>query len=349
MGITKHIFGTFQDKEVLQFTLTNTQGMSVSIMNYGATITAIKVPDKNGEVQEITCGFDTFEGYLSKPYQENSPYFGCTVGRYSSQIKEAKFSLNGKEYKLVQNCGSNNLHGGKEGFDKKIWELESLETLEASSSIKMVLESKHLEEGFPGNVVISIVFCLNDSNELSIVYTAIPDHDTPLSLTNHTYFNLSGFSESIENHHVQVNTNKRLQLDSSGAATGEIVLVEGQPDDLRVSKHIGSVHDAMNDGFEHFYIFDNPNEILKEVAVISLASNDQKITVSTTEPCMLLYTGKYTSGELARENGNQFGKFRGLCCETHRYPNGPNLKNAPNSLTKAGEKFKSVTIFKFDF
>ncbi|WP_282121982.1 aldose epimerase family protein [Algibacter mikhailovii] len=342
MAETKSTFGNYQNQDIYLYTLSNDTGMELKITNYGATITSFIVPNKNGTLQNIVCGFDTLEGYFSDVYQGNSPYFGCTVGRYCSQIKDSKFTLNGETFQLADNCGDNNLHGGIVGFDKKIWQVENVD----KSSIKMTLQSKDLEEGFPGNVDVSVIFRLSNDNELCIDYTATPDADTPLSLTNHTYFNLSSFTETVENHIAQVNTDKRLAMDETGAATGEIVNLEGQVDDLRVGQRIGDVHDAMGDGFENFYIFDNPNEDLKHVASISSSDNGLTLDVSTTEPCMLLYTGKYTSNELARENGEQYGKYRGFCCETHRYQNGPNIPSSPKSITKAGETFKSKTVFK---
>ncbi|TGV01840.1 aldose epimerase family protein [Flavivirga rizhaonensis] len=345
MAVSKNTFGNYKNQEILQYTLSNDNGMQVKIMNYGATITSITVRGKDGEIKEIACGFDTFESYFSETYKNNAPYFGCIVGRYSSQIKDAKFSLNGKNYKLADNCGNNNLHGGKEGFDKKVWDAEPI-IKSTSSAIKMSLKSHSLEEGFPGNVDITVIFSLNNANELTISYTAVSDEDTPLSLTNHTYFNLSGFSESIENHIATVHTDKRLALDDTGAATGEIVNLQGKVDDLRTGKRIGDVHKAMNDGFEHFYVLGNQNEQLNPVASISSEDGGLTLDVSTTEPCMLLYTGKYTSDELARENGDKYGKYRAFCCETHRYPNGPNIKNSPKSITQAGETFKSTTVFK---
>jgi aldose 1-epimerase len=319
--------------------------MSVKITNYGATITAISVPNSKGEVENIACGFDKLDGYFSNEYVDNSPYFGGTIGRYCSQIKDAKFSLNGKEYQLSANCGNNNLHGGNVGFDKRIWNAEVIEGNQ--SSIKMTLTSKDLEEGYPGNVAVSVLFTLTANNELKIEYKATPDQDTPLALTNHTYFNLNAFSSTVEDHIVQVNTSKKQVMDDTGAGTGEILNIEGEADDLRIGKKVGDVHTEINDGFEHFYIFDNANSDLQEVAFIKSKQSGRSLTVSSTEPCMLLYTGKYTSDDIKRENGEQYGKFRGFCCETHRYQNGPNIEDSPNTITKAGEEFKSTTIFKF--
>jgi aldose 1-epimerase len=347
MNIYKTLFGSFQNQNIDLYTLKNSNGMSVKITNYGATITAISVPNSKGEVENIACGFDKLDGYFSNEYVDNSPYFGGTIGRYCSQIKDAKFSLNGKEYQLSANCGDNNLHGGTVGFDKRIWNAEVIEGNQ--SSIKMTLTSKDLEEGYPGNVAVSVLFTLTANNELKIEYKATPDQDTPLALTNHTYFNLNAFSSTVEDHIVQVNTSKKQVMDDTGAGTGEILNIEGEADDLRIGKKVGDVHTQMNDGFEHFYIFDNANSDLQEVAFIKSKQSGRSLTVSSTEPCMLLYTGKYTSDDIKRENGEQYGKFRGFCCETHRYQNGPNIEDSPNTITKAGEEFKSTTIFKFSW
>ncbi|RKR14397.1 aldose 1-epimerase [Maribacter vaceletii] len=345
MSIKKTEFGVFNSNKIDLFTLKNNNGIEVQITNYGATITSLKVPNSKGLIENIACGFDTLDGYFDKTYVENSPYFGSTVGRYCSQIKDSKFSLNGKNYQLKANCGDNNLHGGVTGFDKKIWTAEEAH----DNALKMTLYSKDLEEGFPGNVEVSVTFTLTEDNTLKIDYSATPDQDTPIALTNHTYFNLDAFSSNIENHIAQVHTSKRQVMDDTGAGTGEIANISGNTDDLRKGKKIGDVHNAMGDGFEHFYIFDNPNFNLQEVATIKSETSGRKLTVSSSEPCMLLYTGKYTSDEIKRENGEQYGKYKGFCCETHRYQNGPNIENSPGTITKAGEEFKSTTVFKFEW
>lgn len=340
MAVTVSPFGTHQDKEVLLFKLKNNNGMEVLLTNYGATVTSIKTPNRDGIIENIACGFDTLDGYFSSEYTKNAPYFGGTIGRYCSQIKGASFTLDGQVYSLAKNCGENNLHGGNIGFDKRLWEATP-----TTNGVLMTLTSHDLEEGFPGNVAVSVLFTLTDDNELCIDYTATPDQDTPLSMTNHTYFNLDAFANTVENHQVTVHTTKRQVMDDTGAGTGEVLDIQGAVDDLSLGKQIGDVHKAMNDGFEHFYVFDNPDFTLQEVAHIS-ADSGRSLRVFTTEPCMLLYTGKYTSDNITRENGEQYGKYRGLCCETHRYQNGPNITASPKSITKAGEQFQSKTIFK---
>ena len=341
MPVSISPFGTYQDKEVLLLTLKNTNGMEVSITNYGATVTSIKTPNKNGVIENIACGFDALEGYFKPEYTENAPYFGGTIGRYCSQIKDAKFELNGKHFELAKNCGPNNLHGGALGFDKRLWEATP-----TTNGVKMTLTSHDMEEGFPGNVAVSVLFTLTDENELIVDYSATPDQDTPLSMTNHTYFNLDAFSNTVESHSAQVNTVKRQEIDDSGAGTGNILDVKGADDDLSHGKIIGDVQQAMGDGFEHFYVFDNPDFTLQEVARLSSEKSGRSLRVFSTEPCMLLYTGKYTSDKITRENGEQYGKYKGFCCETHRYQNGPNIPNSPKSITKAGQQFQSKTIFK---
>lgn len=340
MQVETLVFGTHNEQTVHAFLLKNANGMEVMLTNYGATVTRIKTPNKNGEIENIACGFDHLSGYFNEAYTSNAPYFGGTIGRYCSQIKDAKFELNGESFELAKNCGPNNLHGGTIGFDKRIWDATPLE-----NGVKMSLYSKHLEEGFPGNVAVEVTFTLNNNNELTIDYSAEPDQDTPLSMTNHTYFNLDAFSNTVESHKAQVHTVTRQEIDDTGAGTGKIVDINGADDDLSQGKIIGDVHQAMGDGFEHFYVFDNPEFALQEVAKISSEQSGRSLTVFSTEPCMLLYTGKYTSDDIRRENGEQYGKYKGFCCETHRYQNGPNIEQSPKSVTKAGEKFKSKTIF----
>lgn len=346
MEVTSNRFGTYEGREIIQYTLANDQGMQVKVMTYGATITSISLPGSDGEPVEICCGFDTFDGYMGKDYLANAPYFGGTIGRYCSQIKGARFNLGGQIFQLAANAGENNLHGGQNGFDKQIWEAEPFE--EATGiGVQMSRLSPHLEEGFPGNVEVTVRFLLTQYNELCIDYHATTDQETPLALTNHTYFNLSGFRQGNEGHRVAIQASRKLQLDETGAATGELLALEGEVDDLRQAKLIGDVHQAMSTGFEHYYVFDKEPFAFAKVAEIQDPSSGLTLEVSTSEPGMLFYSGMYTSDALARENGQQFGKYRAFCCETHRYPNGPNIPGAPSVTTKPDQAFTSKTTFTF--
>jgi len=348
MKSTTQGFGKYNNQDVNLYTLENDNGMIVKIMDFGATITSITIPDNNANPVSIACGFDTFDEYFADAYKANAPYFGCTVGRYCSQIKDASVIIDGSEYQLAANCGDNNLHGGAVGFDKKIWQAKIIDGTE-KVGVAFSLLSNDMEEGFPGEVKATVSIELTNENEIIFNYKAISDKDTPLSMTNHSYFNLSGFERSVEDLKVQVKTDKRLAVDATGACTGEIIDVTGSVEDLRDAQRVKNVHDAIGGGFEHFYIFDNGDEKLNHVACVSDDQSERSLDVYTTEPCMLFYTGKYTSDELKRSETERYGKYRGFCCETHRWPNGPNIAASPNSISKANEEFKSTTVFKLGF
>ncbi len=346
MHVEKGLFGTYQDQAVEQYTLDNGLGLQVKIMTYGATVTSITLVGSDGSPLEITCGFDEFESYFGAAYQANAPYFGGTVGRYCSQIKGASFSLDGQEYPLFANVGENNLHGGKVGFDKRIWTANSFEEAD-KVGVSMRLESAHLEEGFPGNVSVEVRFSVDARHQLLIEYEASTDQATPFTITNHTYFNLTGFAEGNEGHEVQIQAGRKLAMDGTGAATGEMIALDGAIDDMRESKTIGEVHQGMGTGFEHYFVFDKEEFGFAPVASIKAPNGGISMEVATSEPGMLFYSGMYTSDELARENGQQFGKYRAFCCETHRYPNGPNLPASPKSILQPGESYQSKTSFTF--
>ena len=345
MNIRSEIFGSYNNQEVLHYILENKNGMVVKIMELGATITSITIPDKEHRSVSIACGFDSLDEYLSDEYKANSPYFVCTVGRYCSQIKDAKFDVDGKTYFLATNGGNNNLHGGKVGFDKRVWKSKTFES-ESEGGVFFSLRSTDGEEGFPGNVDASVSVKLTNDNEIVLDYMATTDKITPFSMTNHSYFNLSGFKTTVEDFKVQVFTNQLQEMDSSGAGTGKIVDVGGTVEDLRKAKRIKDVHKALGDGFEHFYVFDNLGEELKRVAIVCDEQSGRSLEVFSTEPVMLFYTGKYTSDQLQRNVNERYGKYRGFACETHRWQNGPNIAASPKSFLRPGETFKSTTVFK---
>ena len=346
MNVEENVFGNHSGQDIYQYTLKNQKGMIVKIMNFGVCITSIQVPGPDGLPVSVACGFDRFEDYLSEEYRSNSPYFGCTVGRYCSQIKDASFVLEGQKYELAANCGENNLHGGNVGFDKKIWDAQPFGS-ENEAGVTFTSSSPHMEEGFPGKVEARVRITLNNENEIEFDYHASTDLTTPLSMTNHTYFNLSGFRKDVNGHKVSVFAQKKLELDDTGAATGNLLNLENAPDDLRDGKNVGMTHKAMGTGFEHFFIFDGISASLRKVAEITDPESGRKLEVESTEPCMLFYTGMYTSDNLQRHGEEKYGKYRGLCCETHRYPNGPNIDGSPGSYTIAGEDFSSQTVFRF--
>lgn len=341
-------FGEYKGVKILLFKLTNDNGIVVKLMNYGATISSITIPEKNGQVASIVSGFDKFEDYFSEEYIANAPYFGCTVGRYCSQIKDASFSLEGKTYKLANNCGKNNLHGGNNGFDKIVWMTLPYESPD-SVGINFSTLSNDMEEGFPGNITANVLIRLTNDNEIIFDYSATTDKTTPISLTNHSYFNLSGFKQNVETHRVQIFSNQLQEMDDTGAGTGQILNVSNSINDLQIGAIIGSIHKALGQGFEHFYIFENQDSKLQKMALITEPETNRKLEVFSTEPCMLFYTGKYTSDNLQRNKDEKYGKYSGICCETHRWQNGPNILDSPNTLTYPDKPFKSTTVFKLTF
>ena len=252
MAITKTTFGEYQAQSVEQYKLSNHKGMTVKIITYGATVSSISVPDADGNQKDLVCGFDTLEGYFSPEYRQNAPYFGCTVGRYASRIKDGKFSIDGKEYKLAVNDGSNHLHGGITGFDKQVWEAEALQA-DGNPTVRMTFRSEHMEEGYPGNVEATVTFTLTQDNELVIDYEGTTDQATPLSLTNHTYFNLSGFEQTIEGHIAKIDASTFLEPDETNVPVGKIADVTGTHADLREGKTLGECFQQLETGFEHFF------------------------------------------------------------------------------------------------
>ena len=338
MSIQKKEFGIYNHQEITLYSLTNANGMVLSVMNYGATITSLQLP--SGE--NIVCGFNSFDEYFSSEYKINSPYFGAVIGRYCATISPAKY----EEYELTKNAGENNLHGGVIGFDKRVWSLKSAN----ANSITFTLISEDGDQGFPGEVIAEYTITLDDDNALTFNYEATSSKRTPLSMTNHNYYNLSGFKENIESHRVQIASTETFAMDAKGSYDDNCKDIKGSVLDLRNEQIIGSLHNKLGDGMEFFYLFEGGiTKQKRKVAEISYPAKERKVEIFTTESGMLFYTAKYTSNNLERESGEKFGKYRAFCCETHRVPNGPNIKGAPNIFTEAGEKFCSETTFKFTF
>ncbi len=310
-------------------------------MDYGVCITSILLPNSEGGKDNVVCGFNNFESYFAEKYLGNSPYFGSVIGRYCSTIKDGKYG----DVELVKNC-DHSLHGGVVGFDKRMWTLKSC----AESAITFTLSSEDGDQGFPGAAEVEVTVALSDDNELSFSYSATSTKRTPFAMTNHTYFNLSAFKENIESHSMQLDSSVMIPLNSEGSFEEVQRSVVGGADDLRAGKSIAEAHAGMGDGFEHYYLFEDGLQCEpRRVGAFEYAPLGRSVEIFTTEQGMLFYTGKYTSDELCRESGEQFGKFCALCCETHRIANGPNIEGAPSVFLEAGEQFRSKTIFKFKF
>jgi len=348
MKTEKSTFGTVDGREVELFTLENDNGMTVKITNYGGIVTDIIIPDKTGARSSIACGFDSLEGYFSEAYKANSPYFGCLVGRYAGRIKDGRFTIDGTNYQLATNDGPNHLHGGIRGYDKRVWDARLVEDA-GDAVLALSLLSEDGEEGYPGTVRIAVEYRLTNANELRIRYRAETDKATPITLTNHTYFNLNSFSDKVLDHVVQIRSDRYLVPDETNVPVGEEAAVAGTAADFNAPRRLGDAFRDLPMGFEHYYVFNKPLGALEKVAEITEPSSGRRLEMLTTEPGSLFYTGRYTSDELRREDGTQFGQFRAFCLETSKYPNGPNIPGAPRSILRPGETYDETTVYRLSW
>ncbi len=347
MNIHEEPFGEFEGSPVELYTLDNGHGVVVKITTYGGTVTSITTPDKHGNGADIVCGFETLASYFTDQYKGNSPYFGCLVGRYAARIKDGKFTVDGNQHQVATNDGPNHLHGGIIGYDKRIWSVESTAEEDDHVALTLTLDSPDGEESFPGHVEVTVEYKLTADNQLRINYKATTDKTTPLSLTNHTYFNLNGFTDTVLDHVLQLSADRFLVCDETNVPVGEEMKVAGSVYDFNSPKRIGDAFGKLEMGFEHYYAFTKSPDALETVARVSEPKTGRTLEVLTSEPGTLLYTGRYTSDDLKRESGAQFGQFRGFCLETSKYPNGPNIDNAPRSVLSPGTQYDETTVYKF--
>lgn len=341
MNITRENFGISKDGDKVElFTLYNGK-MSVKISNYGGIITAINMADREGNIDNVVLGFDKFEDYISEEYVSSGPYFGAIIGRCANRIAKGRFSLNGKDYTLAVNNGENHLHGGLVGFDKKVWGAETSES-DSELVLKLSLFSPDMEEGYPGNLNVSVTYILNKSCELVIRYEATTDKDTVVNLTNHSYFNLSGGKENIFNHTLQMNASQMTEgIDL--IPTGRILAVEGTPFDFREEKVIGrDIPEHLEVGYDNNYLVDNYSGSIKQIAILRDRNSGRFVNVMTNTPGTQIYTGYYIP-----EINGKFGSYAGVAIETQFYPDSINRPEFPSVVLKEGEKFDKTTVFKF--
>lgn len=340
--LTEQPFGTINNDTVTQYTLTNPNGMQVRILNYGGTVTNILVPDKNKTMGDVVLGFDSLAGYL----QAGNPYFGCLVGRYGNRIAKGKFSIDGQTYQLTLNNNGNTLHGGVQGLNKVIWKA----TKQAGdSSLLLTYTSKDGDQGFPGNLSVEVVYTLTADNALQISYAATTDKATPVNLTNHCYFNLSGGKENtILNHEVMIQADQYTAVDTLLIPTGQLPSVKGTPFDFTVAKAIGKEMSAVKGGYDHNWVLNRKGNGLEKIATAYDAGSGRLMEVFTTEPGLQFYTGNFLDGTLQGTKGNTiYPQHAAFCMETQHFPDGPNQPSFPNTILKPGEKYSSVTRYQF--
>jgi aldose 1-epimerase len=335
MGITKKSFGKLADgREALLFEFANKNGITATITNYGCAIVTLCVPDKDGKPRDVVTGFDSLEGYLGK-----HPFFGVVAGRVANRISGGKFSLDGKEYSLEKNDGGeHHLHGGSNGFDKKLWDAKI-----SGESLVLTHESPDGDSGYPGNLKARITYTLTDENALRIDYFAETDTKTVCNLTNHSYFNLEGHAaKDIYAHELQINASSITAVDELLIPTGELKPVENTPYDFRKAKPIGKDIADAGTGYDDNFVLDAPGV----AAIAYAATSGIKMTVKTDSPGIQLYTGNFLTGTKGK-NGAVHGKHSAFCLETQFYPDSVNNPNFPSCVVEKGKPQKFYTEFVF--
>ncbi|MFT4155623.1 aldose epimerase family protein [Parafilimonas sp.] len=340
IGTTKKEWGEVDGKQVYLYTLANKAGDVVTISNYGGTITSWVSPDKSGNKNSIIIGFDSLSSYRQDP-----PYFGALIGRYGNRIGKAQFTLNGTTYKLAANNGPNSLHGGIQGFDKVVWAAGVPDSAQPSLTLKYV--SKDGEEGYPGNLDVTVVYTLTDDNGLKIEYTATTDKPTPVNLTNHSYFNLTGnVKNTILDHYLQIDADKYTPVDSTLIPTGELKEVKGTPFDFTTAKKIGQDFNSVPGGYDHNFVLNRKDASLQKVAALSDSVSGRTLEVYTTEPGLQFYTGNFLDGKFTNHDGNPLLIHTALCMETQHFPDSPNKPDFPSTILQPGQTYHSVTEYK---
>lgn len=347
MNIKKEVFGQGpKGEKIFLYTLVNPNGVTVKITNYGAIITGIEMADKEGKKENIVLGFRTLEEYLSSDYLANYPYFGAVCGRYCNRIALGKIELDGVTYQLSTNHGPHQLHGGGTGFDKMIWSPKTIE-MPDFVGLELKYRSVHLEEGYPGNLDVTVLYKLTHKNEFQIEYKAVTDRTTVVNLTNHTYFNLTSGKENIFNHQLQINGKKRTLTSPDLIPTGEFAEVAGTPFDFTTFKHIGERIGELADGYDNNFVLDNLDHKMVCAGKLKEEKSGRSITIYTNEPGMQLYTGFYIP-TIAGKDGRTFGKYSGVALETQHYADSPNHPNFPTTTLRPGETYKSRTTYQFE-
>ena len=334
------------------YTLTNAHGLRLRAMTYGGIVTSLEVPDRQGQLVDVVLGYDSLESYVKR-----SPYFGAVVGRYGNRIAKGRFGVGGREYSLALNNapGGNKcaLHGGIRGFDKVVWKGEGL-VQDGAQGVRFTYLSKDGEEGYPGNLDVSVTYLLTNSNEWQVVYELRTDKATPVNVTQHSYFNLKGEgSGDILGHELKIVASNYTPVDAGLIPTGTLAPVSGTPFDFTSFQPIGArVNDhheqlAFGGGYDHNWVLDDcADGKMTCAAELRDPASGRVMTVFTTEPGIQFYSGNYLDG-LAGRAGRIYGKHGGLCLETQHFPDSPNHPNFPTTILRPGEKFRSTTVYRF--
>lgn len=334
-SITESAFGELPDgSKIRRFTVKNSHGLQLSVVEYGATMTELLVPDANGKLQNVILGADNLAAYLDR-FPAAS-----VIGRYANRIRDAKFELDGQTFQITRNSGDNHIHGGKVNFAKRKWD-GAIDHDSATPSVTFRLLAR-MEPGFPGNLTVSVTYSLDEQNQLSIRYRASTDRTTVVNLTNHVYFNLAGPGGNVHNHELQINAQKVTLADEALIPTGAFAAVAETPLDFRQPHPIGErIHQLTSTkGYDHNYVLDNPNSGLRLIARVKEPLSGRTLECLTTEPGVQLYTANGFNGQPYPQHG-------GFCLETQHYPDSPNHPHFPTTTLRPGENWQSTTVFRF--
>ena len=349
MKLEKEEYGvTAQGQKIDIYTLSNANGMHVRITNYGAIVQSLTAPDRDGKYEDIVLGYDKLADYL-----KDSPYFGAIVGRYGNRIAMGKFVLDELEYTLATNNGTNHLHGGLQGFDKVIWKAKPISEKE-SIGLELSYLSKDGEEGYPGNLNCTVIYTLTDNNELQIEYEATTDKATPVNLTHHGYFNLSGnCKRDILGHILWINANHFTPVDEGLIPTGELRPVKDTPFDFTEPTAIGERINEENQqlkyglGYDHNWSLNDVNGTIKLQASLYDSESGRLMEIFTEEPGLQFYSGNFLDGSNIGKDGKVYNYRHGLCLEAQHYPDSPNHPEFPTTILEPGETYRTKTVYRF--
>jgi len=347
--VKREAFGKMPDGATVEvFTLRNAGGIEVRAITYGGIITSLRVPDLNGHFDDVSLGYDNLDSYV----QNNSPYFGAIVGRYANRIGKASFTLDGKTYQLAANNGPNHLHGGKIGFDKVIWDGQDFRNKDGAGVV-FRYTSPDGEEGYPGTLKVQVTYTLNDRNELVVDYLATSDKPTPVNLSQHTYFNLTGGQRDVLDHELTLDADRYTPVDPTLIPLGTLAPVSGTPFDFtkpaRIGARIGIEDDQLRRGrgYDHNFVVNRTNAGVVHTARVLEPMTRRVLDISTTEPGVQFYSGNFLDGTITGKSGVVYLQRYGFSLETQHFPDSPNKPDFPSTILQPGQEYRSRTIFAF--
>ncbi len=346
-SISKSTFGEMPDgRQVDMYTLTNANGLTAGITNLGGSIVSLRVPDTNGNLDDVVLGYDEVQAY----YTSN---FGAIIGRYANRIADGRFELNGQVYTLAQNNGENHLHGGIKGFDDVLWEAEPVDSQDGPA-LQLSYLSEDGEEGYPGNLTVTVAYTLTNENALQIEYSATTDEPTVVNLTNHSYFNLAGEGNGdVLDHQLTINADRILEVHPDLIPTGDFIPVDGTPMDFTTPREIGARINAdyppleYGNGYDHCWVLNKEPGELALAARVTEPSSGRVMEVHTTEPGVQFYTGNHLNGSTVGKRGVAYEKHYGFALECQHYPDSPHHPNFPSTTLEPGQEYTQTTIYKF--